>query len=46
MEHDFFFLILDFFLPFYHLINPENQNFDKMKKNSWRYYDFTHVPHK
>ena len=23
--------------------NPENQNFEKMKKKAWRYYNFTHV---
>ena len=36
MEHDkYFFLILDHFLPFYTPVppnNPENQNFEKMKK--------------
>ena len=26
--------------------NPENQNFEKVKKNSWRQYHFTHVYHK
>ena len=26
--------------------NPENQNFEKMKKNACRYYHFTHVHHK
>ena len=26
--------------------NPENQNFEKMKKNTWRHYHFTHVYHK
>ena len=25
------------------LKNPENQNFEKMKKNCWRYHHFTHV---
>ena len=29
-----FFLILDQFLPFYPLSNPENQNFEKMKKKT------------
>ena len=38
-----FFVILDHFLPFYPPLDPENQNFDKMKKNPWRYYNFTHV---
>ena len=36
-----FFLILDHFLLFYPPNNPENQNFEKMKKNAWRYYPFT-----
>ena len=26
--------------------NPKNQNFGKMKKNIWRYYNFTYVYHK
>ena len=43
-----FFLILDNFLPFYlkpnH--NPENQNFEKKEKNTWRYHYFTQVYHK
>ena len=29
-----FFLILDHFFPFYPPNNPENQNFEKMKKTS------------
>ena len=29
-----YFVILDHFLPFYHLNNEENQNFEKMKKPS------------
>ena len=33
MEHDTeFFVILDCFLPFYPPMDPENQNFEKMKK--------------
>ena len=28
-----FFVILDYFLPFYPPNNPENQNFEKMKKS-------------
>ena len=33
MEHDRqFFLILDHLFPFYPLNNPENQNFEKLKK--------------
>ena len=27
-----FFVIMDCFLPFYHPMDPENQNFEKMKK--------------
>ena len=27
-----FFVILDHFLPFLHLMDPENQNFEKLKK--------------
>ena len=42
-----FFIILDLFLPFYPTNNnPENQNFKKIKKYSWRYYHFTNVPPK
>ena len=41
-----FFLILDHFLPFYPIGNTKNQNFEKMKKNTWRYYHFIHVYHK
>ena len=41
-----FFVILDNFLPIYSPKNPKNQNFEKMKKNTWRYYHFTNVYHK
>ena len=42
-----FFIILNLFLPFYPTNNnPENQNFKKIKKYSWRYYHFTNVPPK
>ena len=41
-----FFAILARFLPFYSPIDPENQNFEKIKKKSWRYYHFTNVYHK
>ena len=35
MERDKqFFVILDYFLPFYPSSNLENQNFEKIKKNS------------
>ena len=37
-----FFVILDYFLPFYPHNNPENQNFENMKKkkNALIYYHF------
>ena len=35
-----FFVILDQFLPFCPHINPKNQNFEKMKKNAWKYHQF------
>ena len=38
-----FFVILDRFLPFYLLNNLKNQNFEKLKKNPWRYHHFTIV---
>ena len=41
-----FFVILDCFLPLYPPNNPKNQNFEKMKKNIWIYYHFTHIYHK
>ena len=40
------------FFPFYSPVDPENQNFEKMKKKKkkkqqpWRYYYFTKVYHK
>ena len=34
------------FLLFYSSMDPENQNFEKIKKNTWIYYHFTHVYHK
>ena len=37
-----FFVILDSFLPFYPPLDPENQNFQKTKKNTWGYYHFTY----
>ena len=40
-----FFVILDHFLAFYPP-NLENQNFGKMKKNTWRYHHFTKMYHK
>ena len=34
------------FFPFNPLNNLKIKNFEKMKKNTWRYYHFTHVYHK
>ena len=45
LQRDFFFFILGHFLPFFPPNNPENQIFEKMKKNSWRYYSFKSVYH-
>ena len=33
-----FFVILEQFLPFYFPNNLKNQNFEKIKKNAWRYH--------
>ena len=41
-----FFVISDHFLNLYPTKNLENQNFEKLKKIPWRYYDFTNVYHK
>ena len=41
-----FFVIMDRFLPFYPPIDSQNQNFEKTKKNTWRYHHFTNVYHK
>ena len=38
-----FFVILDNFLPIHPLKTKKNQNFQKMKKNPWRYHPFTQV---
>ena len=43
---DRFFVTLDYFLPSYPPNNPENHNFEKLKKNAWRYHHFTHLHHK
>ena len=42
MEHNRqnFLVFWNIFCPFY---NPENYNFEKMKKNTWRYHHFTIV---
>ena len=40
-----FLVILDCFLPLYHPNNPKNQNFEKLKKNTRRYYHFTRGYH-
>ena len=39
-------VFLDYFLPFYPPKNPENLNFEKLKKIVWRYRHFTQVNHK
>ena len=46
-QTNFFIILVDLF-PFYLPNDPENQNFGKLKKkkNSRRYYHFTHVCHK
>ena len=41
-----FFVTVDCFLPFYPPMDTENQNFEKILKNTWRYYHFTNVYHK
>ena len=48
MEHNRhnFFVILDYFLPFYSPNHLPNQNFEKNKKTTWRYHHFTRVYHK
>ena len=33
-----FFLISGYFLPFYPLNSPKNENFKKMEENTWRYF--------
>ena len=43
--HPEYFVILDYFLPFYSPNNLENQNFQKMK-NAWISSHFTNVYHK
>ena len=43
---DTFFVIVDHFLPGYSSTNPENQNFEKMKRrNAQKYHHFTQVYH-
>ena len=39
-----FFVILGYFLPFYHTNNPENQNLEKMKKAPGDIIIYTSVP--
>ena len=41
-----FFVILGHFLHFDPPNNPKNQNFEKMKKNTWRHCHFTLIYHK
>ena len=38
-----FFVILDYFLPFYPTNNPKKSKYLKNEENFWRYYKFTHV---
>ena len=40
-----FFVISGHFLPFYLPNKPENQNFEKNERNTWRYHHFTQVYH-
>ena len=40
------FVILGHFSLFYPSADPENQNFEKLKKKTRRYYHFTDVDHK
>ena len=35
--------VFPFGIYWWALKNPKNQNFEKMKKNCWRYHHFTHV---
>ena len=37
------FVILERILPFYLPMDPENQNFQKIGKNTWSYYHFTNI---
>ena len=46
LDRQNFFVIMDCFLPFYPPMDPENQNFEKMNKSTWRYFHFTKVYHK
>ena len=41
--------IFSYFGPFFALLppnNPQNQNFEKIKKNTWRYHHFTQMHQK
>ena len=40
-----FFALSPRFLPFCSPMDPENQNFETVKKNAWRYYHFTKMYH-
>ena len=48
MEHDRhnFFSFWTIFYPFTPPNNPENQNFEKIKRNAWKYHYLTQVYHK
>ena len=41
-----FFVILGYFLPSTSTKNPENKDFEKMKKNHWRDYHFKYEYYK
>ena len=45
-QTEFFYHCGPFFFPFYPTNNSQNQNFQKVNKNTWRYYYFTHMYHK
>ena len=45
-QTELFYQILGVSLPFDPFNDPKIQNFQKMKKNIWRYYLFTRVYHK
>ena len=45
LRQTYFFVILGHFLPFCSPMDPENQNFETVKKNAWRYYHFTKMYH-
>ena len=46
IRYNCYFSLWAIFCPFTPPNSPKNQNFEKMKKNSWRYHHFTFVYHK